>query len=331
MKIRSLLSVLAAFAAAMGEDTVKPASGDVAEIVRSSLPFIREKGLAWIEDRNCVSCHQVPSMLWSLYRAHDLGFEVNNAELNEKAAWSADWRHWNQSGGRDGVDKVSAGNIDTMAFLLLGRDRRKEALPWATDFRAQLLRNQQPDGSWKPGGQLPLAKRPAREMAEVTTMWVLLALKSLETGEARSDAQKCAEDYLAAAQPGKSTEWHVLRLLLLPKDETLRDELLKLQCADGGWGWLVSEPGDAFGTGLALYALARCESTPAPEPIRRAIHFLRATQQGDGSWPVPSTRARDKNKIAATSSYWGTAWAVIGLLEYESRKLTGINSSTAGR
>jgi squalene-hopene/tetraprenyl-beta-curcumene cyclase len=30
---------------------------------------------------------------------------------------------------------------------------------------------------------------------------------------------------------------------------------------------------------------------------------------------VPSTRAKDKNKVRETSSYWGTAWAVVGLLE----------------
>jgi squalene-hopene/tetraprenyl-beta-curcumene cyclase len=30
---------------------------------------------------------------------------------------------------------------------------------------------------------------------------------------------------------------------------------------------------------------------------------------------VPSTRANDKNKVIPTSTYWGTAWAVIGLLE----------------
>ena len=40
-------------------------------------------------------------------------------------------------------------------------------------------------------------------------------------------------------------------------------------------------------------------------------------QQPDGSWPVPSTRARDKNKINKTATYWGTTWAVIGLLEMQ--------------
>ena len=34
-------------------------------LVERSLPFLREQGLAWIDKRDCTSCHQVPAMLWS--------------------------------------------------------------------------------------------------------------------------------------------------------------------------------------------------------------------------------------------------------------------------
>jgi squalene-hopene/tetraprenyl-beta-curcumene cyclase len=115
--------------------------------------------------------------------------------------------------------------------------------------------------------------------------------------------------------PGKSTEWHAVKLLLQPGNKSLRGELLKLQQPDGGWGWRTGEPSDAFGTGLALYALARSGLPASDGDVRRAITFLQTTQRPDGAWPVPSTRARDKNKVNATASYWGTAWAVIGLLE----------------
>lgn len=312
MKTAPLLCLFIAAAVVVRAD-------DALEIVQRSLPFVKEKGAAWIEKRQCASCHQIPAMLWGLNKAARLGLEVDRSLLAWQTAFATDWRHWNNSGDKDGVDKVSAGNIDTMNFLLLGRDEEAEdASVWTGEFRAQLLKNQLPDGSWKPGGQLPLTKRSAREMSEVTTMWTLLALRSYGDEKIPAEVLQRAEGYLAAAQPGQSTEWHAARLLLQPKNETLRDELLKLQHADGGWGWLASEPGDALGTGYALYALARSGLPATHEAMQRAVAFLKTTQKPDGSWDTPSTRARDKNKVIPTSIYWGTAWAVTGLLEARS-------------
>lgn len=308
MKTRVILCLLTALTTASAEEAL--------DIAKRSLPFIKEKGLAWIEDRQCASCHQVPSMLWSLNSAARAGLDSERKETTEWTPWAADWRHWNQTGDKDGVDKVSAGNIDTMVFLLLGLDSHSEPSPaWTADFRAQILKNQQPDGSWKAGGQLPLGKRPAREIHEVTTMWTLLALKFYAGEEMPAEMQQRADDFLAKAQAGHSTEWHAARLVTKPADTAWRDALLKLQHDDGGWGWLTKEPSDAFGTGMALYALAKSGLPTEHEARQRAVAFLKTTQTADGSWPVPSTRARDKNKVNKTATYWGTAWAVIGLLE----------------
>lgn len=309
MKTRLLLCLLIAAQVIRAED-------EVLEIAKRSLPFLKEEGLAWIEDRQCASCHQVPAMLWSLNSAARTGIEPDRKETMQWTPWAADWRHWNQSGDKEGVDKVSSGNIDTMVFLLLGHDAATAPAPeWTSQFRAQLLKHQQPDGSWKAGGQLPLAKRPPREINEVTTMWVLLALKSSAGGQVPADTQSRAEDFLSKAQPGQSTEWHAARVLLKPEDAALREALIQLQHTDGGWGWLAKEPADALGTGIALYALAKSGLPPDHEARRRALAFLKRTQTADGSWAVPSTRARDKNKVSKTATYWGTAWAVIGLLE----------------
>lgn len=308
MNARAILCLLAVATSAGADEAL--------EIVKRSLPFIKEKGLAWIEVRQCASCHQIPSMLWSLNSAAIAGLDPERKETTEWTPWAADWRHWNQTGDKEGVDKVSAGNIDTMAFLLLGRDAGTSPPPaWTGEFRAQILKNQQADGSWKAGGQLPLGKRPARETVEVTTMWTLLALESYAGENVPAEALKRADEYISKAQSGQSTEWHVVRLLLKPGAAALREALIKLQHEDGGWGWLAKEPSDAFGTGLALYALAKSGLAGDHDVRKRAVAFLKNTQTPDGSWPVPSTRARDKNKTNKTATYWGTAWAVIGLLE----------------
>lgn len=279
------------------------------EMVRAAVPFLKEEGLAWIEDRKCASCHQIPSMLWSLNLAVKAGIAPEGLDLAERTSWAADWRHWNKLGAKEGETKVSAGNIDTMAFLLLGLPEDAASPEWAGPFRKHLLANQQADGSWKAGGQLPLGKRPARETTEVTTMWTMLALGDSLPAEARVKA----EAFLAAAAPGRSVEWHALRFLRDPGNAALREALVALQHPDGGWGWLAAERGDAFGTGLALFALASGDP-PSPSVRGRAVAFLAANQRGDGSWPVPSTRQRDLGKINETATYWGTAWAVIGLL-----------------
>lgn len=303
-------------------------------IAARSLPFLQEKGQTWIDDRGCVSCHQVPSMLWGLHRAAQSGLQVDEKHLNETSKWAVDWKNWNQSGDKDGLQKVAAANTATMAFLLLAlppelptkADSSTGSQPWADSFRALLLDHQQKDGSWKAGGQLPLSKRPARENDEVATMWALLALEPKPipgtSNPTLISAREQAHTFLRSSASGQSTEWHVARLLLHPQDESLRDILLKLQHPDGSWGWLTTEPGDAYGTGLALYALAKSQTpsqsgTAAPEAAQRAIRYLNDTQRPDGSWLVPSTRGRDKNKPIPTSIFWGTAWAVVGLLEWD--------------
>jgi squalene-hopene/tetraprenyl-beta-curcumene cyclase len=318
MNPRILLCVVA-FATRLeaGEGNAPAASGpgETLEVAKRSLPFLKEKGAAWIEKRACTSCHQVPAMLWSLNSAARAGLDVDRKELAERTAWAVDWQHWSMS-DKVTTEKAHQGNADTMVFLLLGRDKSADKdAEWVREFRGHVLKNQQPDGSWKPEGQLPLGKRPARETTEVSTMWTLLALNSYGPDGVDPEARKRAETFLAAAQPGKSTEWYVVKLLLQPDSVSLRADLLQQQHPDGGWGWLAADPSDAFGTGEALYALARSGLPATAEPLQRSVAFLKSTQQPDGSWAVPSTRASDKNKVIPTSTYWGTAWAVTGLLE----------------
>ena len=91
-------------------------------------------------------------------------------------------------------------------------------------------------------------------------------------------------------------------------------ELAKQQQSDGGWGWLVNDPSDALGTGMALYALLQTSSVE-PAVIQRAQQFLVATQGDDGSWPVKGTKAKKRDSVQETATYWGTTWAVIALTE----------------
>jgi squalene cyclase len=92
--------------------------------------------------------------------------------------------------------------------------------------------------------------------------------------------------------------------------------LLESQHDDGGWGWDHTSTSDAFATDVALYVLSRCDGT-YQNVIEKARTFLIGTQTANGHWIVPSTKKVRDNKPGATSNYWGTCWAVIGLVSTE--------------
>ena len=144
-----------------------------------------------------------------------------------------------------------------------------------------------------------------------------MALLEFEDDKQIAVSRDKALAWLKNAQAGKSTEWYATGLLLaarLGQAEKFRDQLLARQHADGGWGWLADDASDAFGTGLAIYALSAGGAPGAEKSIEQAQQFLIETQRDDGSWAVNSTKEKNKDKVAPTSNYWGTAWATIGLI-----------------
>ncbi|HIF00684.1 MAG TPA: hypothetical protein EYG03_16900 [Planctomycetes bacterium] len=116
-----------------------------------------------------------------------------------------------------------------------------------------------------------------------------------------------------------STESLVVQLI--DSSDTARtrqtiDTLLREQNEDGGWGWIRNQESDALATGQVLYALStHSRESEVTRAVERARTFLVSTQKPDGSWAVKGTKKNKQDKIQETATYWGTCWAVIGLLE----------------
>jgi hypothetical protein len=272
--------------------------------VERSLPFIEKKGVEWMRDRKCTSCHQVTFMLWSHREALEHGIAVDAKKLDVWTEWSIEYTLTTKT------DKGErGGGIDTMAQLLLARGTNAD--PRYREIADLMLVLQKEDGHFDAGGQLPSQRRPKNETNEVTTQWVLLALQSLPSEEALKSVQERAATWLADRKPGKSNESLALAALFTRSDELLQ-KLLESQNDDGGWSWLIGEASDALATGQTLYLLGRWGAAVDPQRIQRARDFLIKTQREDGSWKVASTKAKPKNDD--TSTYWGTCWAAIGLL-----------------
>jgi squalene-hopene/tetraprenyl-beta-curcumene cyclase len=179
-------------------------------------------------------------------------------------AWSLDRKNWVKPANPTNPvteAKAASGNVETMAHLLLARPAADKDAAWVPGFREHLVKLRDSNGVWQPGGQLGLGRRPPRETQEVTTLWAQLALRSVAFSETPDRVFERVAKWLSQGQPGQSTEWWALQLLThrefgrQQEADAARRTLLEQQNPDGGWGWLVGEPSDAFGTGLALYAL----------------------------------------------------------------------------
>jgi hypothetical protein len=320
-----LLSVTSMHQAAFATEAVENAEEIRATIARS-MPFIEKNGAEWIANKGCLSCHHTAFAVWSLSAAKQKGVRVDEAKLDEWRGLIADWPNLLDPSVRAQAKRevTVPANPDTVAQVLLAsgpwHSEESASQPWVTEYVNGLLAGQQTDGSWLSGGQLPLQKRPKRETQEVTTMWALLALASVQVpDDALPDIVKKARSWLGEETVGSSTEWWATRLMLERKfgdaenADRLRAELLKRQRTDGGWGWLCEVEGDALGTGIALFALGD-DKIPATHPaIANAHQFLAHTQSDDGSWPVHGTKQNKKDRIEPTATFWGTCWAVIGL------------------
>lgn len=297
----------------------QPTTVQIRETVQRGIPYIEEKGLWWIEEKKCVTCHRVGNMVWSLQVAKQRGFTVSE-RLAEWRQWSIDKTLANNDKGKI----TGLGNKEGVAQLLLSPDPNladSEQTELRKKLAAILLEEQRPDGSWKAGGQLPFQKRPAAETDAVSTMWLTLALLAEGKNEASTPVLTRAMKYIEASSPGKSVEWYAVRLLLAVQsgEMEVRDQLVKQlrnqQHPDGGWGWMIADDSDALGTGLALYALVSAGVDRNDPAIKGAQQFLVSTQRDDGSWPVRGTKEKKKASVQETAVYWGTTWAVIGLVE----------------
>lgn len=270
------------------------------------------------DGKACVSCHQVPSGIWSQAAVSktlpgillddfsdlldDAIADVSGPDTGRPAMWSQ----------------------LMIAATLLPPETSNVLREAAQTWKDEMLQSQQDDGLWLAKGQFPSQRRPTRESNEVITMWMIRGLKgtlAAQNGEV-ADAVEKATQAIVGAQDGISTEWIALRLAMqLEMAPTGKDDYLEMlvsrQQPDGSWGWDTESAGDAYSTGVALFALSHLPDAPQRVQLaqRKAVEFLLAEQGTDGSWAPPSAlfTKRPSESRDYVYNYWATAWAAIGL------------------
>jgi regulation of enolase protein 1 (concanavalin A-like superfamily) len=309
------LSAPASAPASRSVRTDIPLEVQARQAAERAIPFIEESGTGWITERNCLACHYVGYMLWSLREASQRGFAIDAGALAESLSWALA-----QPTKNDGLEGA--------AQILIARDRSdrsKKTSQQLETLRDAIIQGQDHGGSWKPGGQLPDQKRPLSETTQVSTMLCVLGLDSLDPPNGKAiEARNKALAWLDktppnGTDPAVSSEWYAARLLIAkrfgdPKQiEVLRDRILSAQQPDGGWGWLRADKSDAFGTGISIYALCEVGAPHSHPAIRKAWRFLIETQTDEGSWVVNGTKKSTKDKPHPFTGFWGSTWALLGL------------------
>lgn len=290
----------------------------IRESVSRALPFIVREGNAWIEERNCMSCHRISFMTWSLTAAADAGFDVDRQKLEDLRRWSRQALHKPRE---DDQLPTASLNLECVSHILWAERKlfgpREDQQTRAT-FLKYVREGQQEDGLWKARGQLPAQRRPLDETNLVSTMWHALSLGTSPDPAAQATRQK-AMIPIEKAAPGASTEAIMLRTLLAiqSQSESNRnrwvEELKSRQNPDGSWSWIKDSESDPMATGMALYALKTAGLPNDDKSLQAGVGYLISHQSEDGSWPTPGTKQKANGKPVETSTYWGTCWSVIGL------------------
>ncbi|EDY19006.1 hypothetical protein CfE428DRAFT_3664 [Chthoniobacter flavus Ellin428] len=315
-----LFTFLLALSAAIayGDEAPKPDDAQLRAGVVRSLAFLDKEADTWMDEKSCNGCHHMPELLWSHREAKRRGFAIDPKMFAEFVDWS--YSH----------SKDTRAGLEMVALLKLAMPDKPA--PELTDL---IVKGQQPDGSWKPAGQLAnMQRRGPHDAMGNSTRLFLLALGTQPADQATTDAARAkATAALAKDEPAKSVETLVYRGLYAqrfgPSDDvaTARAELLKLQHPDGGWSYIVGqEASDSLATGEALYLLQQAPDTTSAEAIAHGQAWLLNHQRADGGWDIDITKISKTDRSApekakslkdATGIYtfWGSAWATIGLVQ----------------
>src|SRR6476620_8485603 len=100
-----------------------PASDEQVRLtIERSLPFIEEEGQRWIDEKKCVTCHQVPFMVWSLNAAAERGIVHDPQRLADCGTWATDWNNLaTKEDLEKGEEHTLSRHHDPVTQLLLGR------------------------------------------------------------------------------------------------------------------------------------------------------------------------------------------------------------------
>src|SRR3954465_5385556 len=157
---RALITLLICALPATATRAADPIDTQIRTAIQSSLPFLQREGVAWMNERKCMSCHTVTFMLWSFNLAKSRGIDIDAAKLAEWTQWSLEQSLAARGAGPNKGGQNDGGGLDTLNQLLLSRaapSAKGDATMsrFLTTTPALMLAWEKPDGHWQAAGQMP--------------------------------------------------------------------------------------------------------------------------------------------------------------------------------
>jgi hypothetical protein len=225
--------------------------------------------------------------------ARERGFSVGQEDLKKQLEFIAAFLQGNRENYRQG--KGQGGQVDTATYALFALEQGGWKPDPTTEAVVEYLLLQDRDKDhWR-----TTSRRPPSEASDFTPTY--LALRALQKWGTATQKDRIARrteavrDWIVKA-PARDTEDRVFRFWALavvgaPEGERLsaRQDLVRKQRSDGGWGQTERLDSDAYATASVLVALHLAGNLATTDPTyERGLAFLLKTQQKDGSWLVHS-------------------------------------------
>jgi hypothetical protein len=308
-----------------------PTRDAIRAAIAKSIPLLENTSKVSMEKRRqCFTCHNQGLPVMALTAARQRGFAIDEENLKNQVAFTADFLAKNQANYLAG--KGQGGQALTAGYALWTLENGGWESDATTAAVAEFLLTWQRDlDHWK-----PQTHRPPSEESLFTVSYVALrGLKTFGTPDLRERVDRRFEQVRqwALKTMAQSNEDRVFRLAVLqvagaPADgihQAVQD-LIQAQRSDGGWAQLSGMESDAYATGTALVALHQAGGlASANASYQRGLQWLLKAQLRDGSWHV-ETRSTpiqtyyesgyphgDDQFISITAAGWATTALVLAL------------------
>jgi len=221
-------------------------------------------------------------------------------------------------------------SIDGLVGSMLGMGEQNYPADEVTDATvAAIAANQTIEGNWI---HFPLGRPPLEDGSWASSALAVRTLQryGMPARKAEFDASIAkARTWFVKTKPDVPHErafqvmglaWSGAEASALKRAVT---ELRRLQRPDGGWPQLETLASDAYGTGVAMYALRQAGVAASDAAYQRGVRYLLSTQESDGSWHVasrtPKFQPYFQSGFPHNHDQWistaATAWVVTVLAE----------------
>jgi ankyrin repeat protein len=308
---------------------LQPVSEEKADLrgaIGRGLSVLQNSSTEYFKQSGCVGCHHQNLTGVAVATAKRNGLHVDEATAAEQVR-VVKTEFMSQ---RDGLLQGFFISVDSLALALLQLSEQGYPADEVTDAIAALIASQQTsDGSWT---GFSIVRPPLESSDCVRTAFAAGALARYGIPARKAEFEE---------RIAKARQWLSQARLELPYErsyqllglkwtgaepqaiERAAAELRGLQRPDGGWPQTRFLSSDAYGTGLALYALRQAGESPQGAVYQRGARFLLAGQKQDGSWYVasraPKLQPYFQSGFPHGHDQWisaaATAWSVAALAE----------------